>query len=67
MDKYLDLFVNIQIEIFSKKVPLLNRMKEKYKKRIEESDLFEEKPKFDVELAHIYVKRANMWTKENGR
>ena len=31
-EEYLDLFVNIQLEILSKKVPLLNRTKDKYKR-----------------------------------
>ena len=48
MDEYLNLFVDIQIEIFSKKVPLINRMKDKYRSRINESDLFEDNIKYDL-------------------
>ena len=33
--------------------------------KLKSSDLFDEKAKFDVELAHAYVKRANMWQKQN--
>lgn len=35
-NKYMELFVDIQMEIHSKKSPLLSRMKEKYKRQIEE-------------------------------
>lgn len=31
-DEYLKLFVDIQLEIMSKKVPLLNRLKDKYRR-----------------------------------
>ena len=33
-EEYLKLFVDIQLEIMSKKVPLLNRLKDKYQKQI---------------------------------
>ena len=33
-DEYLNRFVEIQLDILSKKVPLLNRLKEKYKRKI---------------------------------
>lgn len=48
MDEYLNLFVDIQMDILSKRVPLLNGMKEKYKSRIESSNLFEENVKYDL-------------------
>ena len=48
MDEYLNLFVDIQMEILSKRVPLINRMKEKYKSRIESSNLFEDNVKYDL-------------------
>lgn len=35
--------------------------------RIKSATLFDEKPKFDVELAKAYVTRANMWKKQNER
>lgn len=38
-DEYLKLFVDIQIEILSKKVPLLNRMKDKYRRKLAELEL----------------------------
>lgn len=38
-DEYLDLFVNIQMEIHSKKAPLLNKLKDKMKRKISQTDL----------------------------
>lgn len=38
-DEYLNLFVNIQLEIMSKKVPTLNRLKDKYRRKLEEADI----------------------------
>ena len=35
--------------------------------KLKSNDLFEEKPKFDVDLARAYITRANMWTKEKQR
>lgn len=35
--------------------------------KLKSSDLFEAKPKFDVDLAHAYINRANMWYKQNQR
>lgn len=39
IDEYLDLFVNIQIEILSKKAPLLNKLNDKMNRKISETDL----------------------------
>ena len=35
--------------------------------KLKSSDLFDEKLKFDVDLARAYITRANMWTKEKQR
>ena len=32
-DEYLEIFVNLQLEVLSKTVPLLNRIKDKYKRK----------------------------------
>lgn len=48
LDEYLNLFVDIQMEIFANKVPLLNRMADKFKKRISEADVFEESTKYEL-------------------
>ena len=39
IDEYLNIFVDLQMEIFSKRVLLINRMKDKYKNRISSSDV----------------------------
>lgn len=35
--------------------------------KLKSSDLFDEKAKFDVDLARAYITRANMWKKQNER
>ncbi len=37
--EYLNLFVNIQLEIMSKRVPTLNRLKDKYRRKLAEADI----------------------------
>ena len=39
LDEYLDLFVSIQMEILSKKAPLLNKLHDKMNRKISETDL----------------------------
>lgn len=48
VDEYINLFVDIQLMVTSKKVPLLNKMKEKYRSRIKESNLFEDNIKYEL-------------------
>ncbi|MBR2708648.1 MAG: phosphotransferase [Clostridia bacterium] len=48
IDEYLELFVKIQLEIFSKKVPLLNKIKDKYNRKITETDLIDEDVKYNL-------------------
>lgn len=36
IDEYMDLLVDIQLEVLSKEVPLLNRMKDKYRRKLNE-------------------------------
>ncbi len=38
-DEYLNLFIDIQLEIMSKRVPTLNRLKDKYRRKLEEADI----------------------------
>ncbi len=38
-DEYLEMFVNLQLEVHSKKAPLLNRLKDKMSRKIAETDL----------------------------
>ncbi len=39
MDEYLDLFVDIQLRIHNQKAPLLNKLKDKMNRKIDETDL----------------------------
>lgn len=39
LDEYLDLFVSLQMEIHSKRAPLLNRLKDKMNRKISKADL----------------------------
>ena len=47
-NEYLEKFVDIQMEILSKKVPLLNRIKEKFKRKLEEAENINENVKYDL-------------------
>ena len=38
-DEYLNLFIDIQLEVLSKRVPLLNRIKDKYRRKLAELDI----------------------------
>jgi len=38
-EEYINMFVDIQLNIFSKKAPMLNKLKDKMKERIEQADL----------------------------
>ena len=38
-EEYLNLFVKIQLEIMSKRVPTLNRLKDKYRRKLAEADI----------------------------
>lgn len=41
IDEYLELFVNIQLEVLSKQVPLLNRIKDKFSRKLVETTLID--------------------------
>lgn len=46
IEEYLNLFVDIQLEIFSKKVPLLNKIKDKFNRKLTETKLIDEETKY---------------------
>ncbi len=46
-DEYLNKFIDVQLEILSNKVPLLNRMKEKYRRKINSAEV-NENTKYDL-------------------
>lgn len=47
-DEYLDKFIEIQLTILSKQVPLLNRIKEKYKRKINEATNINDNIKYEL-------------------
>ena len=47
-DEYLNTFVEIQLTILSKQVPLLNRIKEKYKRKINEAKNINDNIKYEL-------------------
>ena len=48
MDEYLNKFIDIQLTILSKQVPLLNRIKEKYRRKINECADFNDNIKYEL-------------------
>lgn len=77
MDEYMNLFVDIQLEISKKSVPLLNRIKEKYRRKLTESSLIDENTKYELlqrlegmksnsQLCHGDFNPSNIVIKENG-
>ena len=48
LDENLDRFIDIQLEVLSKNVPMLNRMKDKYRRRITESPEFNENTRYEL-------------------
>lgn len=75
-DEYLNKFVEVQLEILSNKVPLLNRMKEKYRRKINLADVNEdtkydllqrlEGMKSDLSLCHGDYNPSNVIIKDDG-
>ena len=75
-EEYLNLFINIQLEIMSKKVPTLNRLKDKYRRKLAEADIDDttryellqrlEGTKNHDKLCHGDFNPSNVIMKENG-
>lgn len=75
-DEYLNRFVDIQLEILSNNVPLLNRMKEKYRRKINETDIYDnikyellqrlEGMKNHTKLCHGDFNPSNIIIKDDG-
>ncbi len=47
-DEYINFFIDIQKEILSKKVPLLNRIKDKYRRKLTDSNYIEDSVKYEL-------------------
>lgn len=76
-EEYLEFFVNVQMEVLSKRVPLLNRTKDKYKRKLTEAQNIDENAKYELlqrlegmknhdELCHGDFVPSNIIVKENG-
>ena len=76
-DEYINFFIDIQKEILSKKVPLLNRIKDKYRRKLTDSNYIEDSVKYELlqrlegiknhdKLCHGDFVPSNVIIKENG-
>ncbi len=76
-DEYLEMFVKLQLEVLSKTVPLLNRIKDKYKRKLTEATNLEENIRYEllhrlegmknhVKLCHGDFNPSNIIMKEDG-
>ena len=76
IEEYISMFIDIQLNIFSKQAPLLNKLKDKMKRKIEETDLsdsikydlytrLESMPKHN-KICHGDFNPSNIIIKEDG-
>ena len=76
-EEYLEFFVNVQMEVLSKRVPLLNRTKDKYKRKLMQAENIDENAKYELlqrlegmknhdKLCHGDFVPSNIIVKENG-
>lgn len=77
MDEYMDLFVNIQLEILGHEVPLLTRIKDKFKRKLTEATNINDEIRYELlqrlegqknhkKLCHGDFNPSNIIIKENG-
>ena len=77
IDEYMNKFVDIQLEVLSKRVPLLNKLKEKYKRRIDSLEGLTDNRRYElqerldgmknhVKLCHGDFVPSNVIIKEDG-
>ena len=76
-DEYLNFFVGIQLDVLSKRVPLLNRIKDKYRRKITDATNIDDTTKYELlqrlegmknhaKLCHGDFNPSNIIVKENG-
>lgn len=76
-DEYLKMFVKLQLEVLGNTVPLLNRIKDKYRRKLTETDLIDENIKYELlqrlegmknhtKLCHGDFNPSNIIVKPNG-
>ena len=77
IDKYLNLFVDVQLAILANEVPLLNRIKEKFTRKLENATNIDENTKYELlqrlqgmknhqKLCHGDYHPSNVIVKEDG-
>lgn len=77
IDEYLNIFIDVQLNILSKSVPLLNRIKDKYKRKINNLTNIHENTKYELlqrldgmknhtKLCHGDFNPSNVIIKEDG-
>ena len=76
-DEYLNLFVKLQLEVLRNTVPLLNRIKDKFKRKLTQTNLIDESIKYELlqrlegmknhtKLCHGDFNPSNIIVKSNG-
>lgn len=76
-DEYLNFFIDVQLEVLSKKVSILNRIKDKYRKKLEEATNIDDNAKYELlqrlqgmknhdKLCHGDFDPSNIIIKDNG-
>ena len=76
-DEYLNFFIDVQLEVLSKKVSMLNRIKDKYRKKLEEATNIDDNAKYELlqrlqgmknhdKLCHGDFDPSNIIIKDNG-
>jgi tRNA A-37 threonylcarbamoyl transferase component Bud32 len=77
IDHYLELFVKVQLVVLENEVPMLNRIKEKFREKLEKSDNIDENIKYELlqrlegmknhkKLCHGDFHPSNVIVQENG-
>lgn len=77
LDEYMDLFVNIQLEILGHQVPLLNTIKDKFRRKLNEATNINDEIRYELlqrlegqknhrKLCHGDFNPSNIIIKENG-
>lgn len=77
VDEYLDIFINIQLDVLSKRVPLLNRIKDKFRRKLTDATNINDNVRYELlqrlegmknhtKLCHGDFNPSNIIMKENG-
>ena len=77
-EEYLEFFVNVQMEVLSKRVPLLNRTKDKYRRKITDATNIDDTTKYELlqrlegmknhtKLCHGDFNPSNVIIKDDGQ